>query len=204
MAIVHNPFDDPKLAQVRAEQEDPIVQYYIVRKDVPMSVGKVCAQIAHGAQMFLSEYYNLKRNMNKPFGGRPLLLTQITEKWMAGSFRKVVLGAKKKDWEKIKKELEVFVVRDAGLTEVESGTETVMVTWPMKKSNQPKVLANLQVLKSALSPEDQTCQTQQTQFSPASSRALRLKGNLKKLCVFRRLFSSTSLMKRPRSSSMRT
>lgn len=154
MPVEPNPFDDAKLAQIRADQDDPIVQYYIVRKDVPMSIGKVCAQIAHGAQMFLSEYYNLKRNMNKPFGGRPLLLTRITERWMAGSFRKVVLGAKEKDWEKIKKELDVFVVRDAGLTEVESGTETVMVTWPMKKSTQPKVLAKLQVLKSVLSPED--------------------------------------------------
>lgn len=155
MPVEHNPFDDPRLAQVRAEQQDPIVQYYIVRKDVPMSIGKVCAQIAHGAQMFLSEYYNMKRNMCKPFGGRSLILTQITEKWMAGSFRKVVLGAKKKDWEKIKKELEVFVVRDAGLTEVESGTETVIVTWPMKKSKQPKVLTKLQLLKTLSSEEEE-------------------------------------------------
>lgn len=149
MPVEPNPFDDAKLAQIRAEQDDPIIQYYIVRTDVPMSIGKIGAQIAHGAQMFVFSFVDMKfRSSVKPAGGRPLVLTQITEKWINGSFRKVFLGGKKKDFEKIKKEINVFLVRDAGLTEVEPGTETVLVTWPMKKSQQPKVLKRLQVLKN--------------------------------------------------------
>jgi peptidyl-tRNA hydrolase, PTH2 family len=151
MPVEPNPFDNAKLAEIRAEQGDPIIQYYIVRTDVPMSIGKAGAQIAHAAQMFVFGYLNMKSRCDvQPQGGKPLVLTQITEEWMNGSFRKVFLGGKKKDFEKIKNTLDVFLVRDAGLTEVEPGTETVLVTWPMRKNQQPKLLARLRVLSSLM------------------------------------------------------
>jgi PTH2 family peptidyl-tRNA hydrolase len=150
MPVEPNPFDDEKLIQIRESQEDPIVQYYIVRTDIPMSIGKVCAQIAHGAQMFaftyierLAQYIaNQLTNPNLEYNSK----LELTKKWKEGSFRKVVLGGKAKDFEKLKKELDVFLVRDAGLTEVESGTSTVIVLWPMLKSTQPKFLQRLRVL----------------------------------------------------------
>lgn len=58
----------------------------------------------------------------------------VTEEWLATSYRKVVLRADDKEWERLKAELWCFLVRDAGLTEVESGSETVLVLWPMRKS----------------------------------------------------------------------
>lgn len=151
MPVEYNPFDDEKLIQIRESQEDPIVQYYIVRTDVPMSVGKVCTQVAHGAQMFAFEY--ISRRMNYISNGLNLvedtdLKLELTKKWKEGSFRKVVLGGKAKDFEKIKKELDVFLVRDAGLTEVESGTETVLVLWPQLRSKCPKILKRLRVLNT--------------------------------------------------------
>jgi PTH2 family peptidyl-tRNA hydrolase len=156
MPVEPNPFDDEKLIQIRESQEDPIVQYYIVRTDVPMSVGKVCAQIAHGAQMFAFTYIERYEQYIAEFGSNYHLTNsnlnqlhsklELTNKWKNGSFRKVVLGGKTKDFERIKKELDVFLVRDAGLTEVESGTETVLVTWPILKSTQPKFLQRLRVL----------------------------------------------------------
>lgn len=147
MPVEPNPFDTPERIKARNEQDDPWVQYYIVRVDVPMSVGKFGAQIAHAAQMFAFGYINLKRNMGHPAGGKPLIYTRATEKWMDESFTKVTLGGRAKDFEKIKEELDVFVVRDSGKTEVEPGTETVIVTWPMRKSAQPKILSKLQTLK---------------------------------------------------------
>jgi len=146
MPVEYNPFDDERLAQVRAEQGDPIVQYFIVRTDIPMSVGKIGAQIAHGAEMFVlrySLYSHLQVSMTEDECNRE----SLTKEWLSGSFRKVVLGGKKKDFEKIISELNVFLVRDAGLTEVEPNSETVIVTWPMRKSAQPKCLSRLQVLK---------------------------------------------------------
>lgn len=147
MPIEPNPFDDLKLAQIRANQDDPIIQYYIVKSDINMTIGKVCAQIAHAAQMSIFGYYNACEKCKViPAGGKPLINKEITEQWLAGSFRKVVVKAKTKDFNKIKEEVDVFVVRDAGLTEVDPGTETVMCTWPMRKSTVPKSLQRLRLL----------------------------------------------------------
>jgi peptidyl-tRNA hydrolase len=70
-------------------------------------------------------------------------------KWVKSSFRKVVLRADDKEWEKVKAcpDLTFVTVRDAGLTEVAAGSETVLGIWPMLKSQAPKVLKKLQVLK---------------------------------------------------------
>lgn len=117
-----------------------------------MSVGKVCAQIAHGAQMFAFEY--IARCMRKIESGLNFAVLyydpklELTKKWKDGSFRKVVLGGKAKDFEKLKNELDVFLVRDAGLTKVERGTETVLVTWPQLRSECPKILKRLRVLNT--------------------------------------------------------
>jgi peptidyl-tRNA hydrolase, PTH2 family len=158
MPIEPNPFDNERLAQVRAEQGDPLVQYYIVRTDLNMSAGKIGAQIAHGAQMFIFGYQRVQEqyirdigpadSLGPSLGGNPKHpQTLIVEEWMNGSFRKVVLGGKKKDFDKIIAELPVFLVRDAGLTEVEPNSETVLVTWPIRRSECPKILKRLQTLK---------------------------------------------------------
>lgn len=150
MPVEPNPFDDARLAEIRAEQGDPIVQYYIVNTDLHMGAGKMCAQIAHGAQMFVLQYEVLaERHKNEmtPLKAKYEILLDIVKEWMNGSFRKVVLGGKQKDFEKIKAELDVFLVRDAGLTEVEPNSETVLVTWPLRRSECPKILRRLQTLK---------------------------------------------------------
>jgi peptidyl-tRNA hydrolase, PTH2 family len=150
MPIEPNPFNDASLAKIRAEQGDPIVQYFIVRTDLNMSVGKIGAQIAHGAEMFILRYTELKQVLNcldDKYIRQNERIVGIVDDWLVSSFRKVVLGGKKKDFEKIISELPVFLVRDAGLTEIEPNSETVIVTWPMLKSTQPKYLARLQTLK---------------------------------------------------------
>lgn len=143
MPVELNDFDDERLIEIRKSQEDPIVQYYIVRSDVGMSAGKIGAQIAHGAQMFVFRYLEKKEQ-----GSLDDKQGKLIEDWLAGSFRKVVLSGTAGDFEKLKKELDVFLVRDAGLTEVSSGTETVLVTYPMLKSERPKFLKRLRVLEN--------------------------------------------------------
>jgi PTH2 family peptidyl-tRNA hydrolase len=150
MPIEPNPFDDERLAKIRAEQGDPLIQYYIVRTDLNMSAGKMGAQIAHGAQMFVIRSGTLaERHKNDMTPLKPEYeeILGVVAEWMNGSFRKVVLGGKKKDFEKIIAELRVFLVRDAGLTEVEPNSETVLVTWPIRRSECPKILKRLQTLK---------------------------------------------------------
>jgi peptidyl-tRNA hydrolase len=60
------------------------------------------------------------------------------------------LKADEKEWIKLKQEIKDqphVIVRDAGLTELEPGTETVIGLWPVRKSKRSKTVARLQVLK---------------------------------------------------------
>jgi peptidyl-tRNA hydrolase len=151
MPIEPNPYDRPDLLDLRKDQEDPLVLYLIVRESLNMGAGKIAAQIAHGMGMFdgrfayMVECIESESQPEIPEAWRAKV--DITKEWLATSYRKVVLKADDKEWEKVKAELPVFLVKDAGLTEVASGSETVLITWPMKKSLVPKCIKRLQVLK---------------------------------------------------------
>ncbi len=150
MPVEPNQHDDEALAAIRRDQEDPIVLYVIVRKSLNMGVGKIAAQVHHAAKIFLLGYFSIRKNY--PSLSLPDMeiyepLLNITEKWIDSSFRTVLLVADDKEWEKLKEQVRVFIVRDAGLTEVAPGSETVMSTWPMHKSQAPKIIKRLQALK---------------------------------------------------------
>lgn len=139
---------DPILEFEKFNTKEDIVQYYIVRSDLGMSTGKIGAQISHATKKFMLGYQNVCRRCQcMPVGGLPLIKKNITEKWLGSSYPSIILKAKKKDFDKLKEELDVFIVVDEGRTEVEAGSETVMVTWPMRKDAAPKKLQRLQALK---------------------------------------------------------
>lgn len=142
----------------RASQEDPIVMYLVVHESLGMGMGKTCAQCAHAAQMLQLKYGKLHTelvNRRKHDPVRPtneelaVKLELIYEQWMNSSFRKVVLRASDKEWEKLKEEEfnNMVMVVDAGLTEIPSGSETVIGLWPIRKSQRTKTVQRLQVLK---------------------------------------------------------
>lgn len=128
----------------RAAQEDPIIMYLIVRESLNMSVGKTAAQCAHAAQILLQKYYldYFAEVTDEKY--------QLFRDWLNSSFRKVVLRADEKEWLKLKSEFSannIALVVDAGLTELEPNTETVIGLAPMRKSQVPKLVKRLQVLK---------------------------------------------------------
>jgi peptidyl-tRNA hydrolase len=152
--------DSSAAAASRASQEDPIVMYLVVRESLNMTTGKACAQVGHAVGMLMLKVWSKILAANTLFYGQNeecsllrqkyLDQVEIFNQWMDGSFRKVVLSADDKEWEKIKTEFEVgdiVLVVDAGLTQIPSGSETVIGVWPMLKSTQPRVLKKLQVLK---------------------------------------------------------
>lgn len=143
MPVEPNMYDDDELVQMRASQEDPIVMYIIVKKSLKMSAGKTAAQAAHGAQMIILRYHQL---LNEKSNIDELAKCANMETWLKKSFRKIVLKASDIEFEKAKKELHCVVVRDAGLTELDPKTETVICTWPIKKSSRPSFLKRLRVL----------------------------------------------------------
>lgn len=143
--IDHN---SPESVIARSNQEDPIVMYLIVRESLEMSVGKTAAQCAHASQMLQLKYNQLEKELytDKDF----LDKIYIFREWLNSSFRKVVLRSDNGSWEKIKaafKDQNMIVVIDSGLTEIPSGSETVIGLWPIKKSQRPKLIKKLQALK---------------------------------------------------------
>lgn len=156
--------NSPEATAARANQEDPIVMYLVVRETLGMSIGKTAAQCAHASQMLLLQFikeqqdwehsydpvYGPSQEDYDSFPEETKLHWNLFDKWLATSFRKVVLRADDKEWIKIKNEIPVInrvIVVDAGLTEIASGSETVIGLWPMHKNEVPKVIKKLQVLK---------------------------------------------------------
>lgn len=159
--------ESPESAAARASQEDPIVMYLIVHESLGMGMGKTAAQCAHASQMITLDYFEIKdesRDMQKRIFSTSdetlanLLKSQYADmnrklsimgEWLRSSYRKVVLRASDKEWAKIKEEFKdsMAMVVDAGLTEIPSGSETVIALWPVRKSQVSKTIKRLQVLK---------------------------------------------------------
>lgn len=146
--------DSSEEVEKRASQEDPIIMYLIVRESLGMSIGKTAAQCAHASQMLLLKYLSLQQSFDYTAAahGEPHMKEGFHKlctfkEWLGGSFRKVVLKADDKEWGKLKELPDHVVVVDAGLTEIASGSETVIGFYPMRKSEAPKLIKRLQVLK---------------------------------------------------------
>lgn len=164
-------YDSKEAVEERASQEDPIVMYLIVHESLGMSTGKTAAQAAHASQMLTLKYFEMKELsstiqkriqplLNAPPEGDQMERLKaayasmakpisIMGEWLNSSFRKVVLRASDKEWVKLKEEFKnsMVLVVDAGLTEIAAGSETVIGLWPMRRSQRPKLLQRLQVLK---------------------------------------------------------
>lgn len=138
----------PEAIAARANQPDPIIMYLIVRESLEMSIGKTAAQCSHAAQMLTLQYMNYK-DIAHSSGLKGSEWSLMFKEWLNTSFRKVVLKADEKEWIKIKESMvnSMVLVVDAGLTELQPNTETVIGLFPMKKSEVPKVVKRLQVLK---------------------------------------------------------
>lgn len=59
------------------------------------------------------------------------------------------MKADEKEWVKLKNDNDLYtvIVKDLGLTELEPDTETVIGVYPMFKSQAPKIIKRLQLLK---------------------------------------------------------
>jgi peptidyl-tRNA hydrolase len=148
--------NSPEAVAQRAGQEDPIVMYLIVRESLNMSSGKLGAQCGHAAQMPLIQYFKEYDRWHSSVHEDVICPTmpirlRIFYDWLHSSFRKVTLKADDKEWKKLQEAFVEghtrFTVIDAGLTEIPSGSETIIAIWPMRKSQRPKLLTKLQALK---------------------------------------------------------
>lgn len=162
--------DTSKKVQARKDQEDPWIMYLIVRESLNMSAGKIAAQVGHAVgiidayymsfvaeidmmylsaideDIFSSKIEEVISSVDREKLDNILPKTHCFEQWRDNSFRKIVLRADDKEWEKAKRQLDCYLVVDAGLTQVESGSETVIGLWPMLKSSAPPLIKRLRLL----------------------------------------------------------
>ncbi len=153
MEIDNSEYNKPENIEARKIQEDPIVMYLIVN-DIGMSAGKIAAQVGHAVGMLYGYHHKLIGQVDncitldeEEYNEYCKQIDQF-DQWKRESFRKVVLKCTREArWKRSKEELHCVVVKDAGLTEVEPGSETVIGVWPMRKSERPNFLRKLQALK---------------------------------------------------------
>ncbi len=114
------------------EIQNRYVVYIVVNNSLKMSAGKVAAQVGHGiGELYEYHYENANKTEKKNF-----------QTWKQDAKTKIVLSANFEEFKELKKYNSVLI-RDAGFTEVEPGSETVMVFLPMRKSEQLKELKKL-------------------------------------------------------------
>jgi peptidyl-tRNA hydrolase len=107
------PFTDaPRPKDEEADSREPAMTY-VVRRGVMRTAGKAMAQAGHAALMASERF------------GRAL------DAWRdAGMPGDVRLASEPEDWERLRALPDAVVVQDAGLTQVEAGTETVVAFAP--------------------------------------------------------------------------
>ena len=117
---------------------DEYKQVILIRTDLKMSIGKKCAQACH-ASVSASD---LVRVENK----------RIWKKWKNSGQKKVVLKMSSMDGMKgiykslLKEKIPCFLVKDAGLTQLASGTTTALGIGPASSTEIDKITGDLKLL----------------------------------------------------------
>ncbi len=129
-------------------EQDPIVMYIVVKQSdtINMSTGKICAQVGHGVMMCALEYQHQNTELINSYPSSNE--ERVYHDWLSSDYRKVVLRANDKEFEKIKTEYEdsLVLIQDAGRTEIPAGSETVIGLFPQYKSKVTSTLKRLQLL----------------------------------------------------------
>ena len=144
--------------------EDALVMYFILRKDLNMSVGHIATQCASGMQTILLHFLNIKDNLVCPSSGPyEYKLHSYFKKWIDQSCNKVILLANDKDFillkDHYKDNEKLILVKDLVVhsllcdascainTYEVNKEETAAVIWPMFKNETPEIIKKLHILK---------------------------------------------------------
>lgn len=123
-----------------------IKQVIIVRKDLNMRKGKMCAQVAHASMKFLTKNYKTGE----------LLISEIDEmaqEWLKGSFAKIVVGVNSEEELKevfnraLKEGIRAEEIIDSGFTEFNGvPTLTCICLGPDYVEKLDKITGHLKLL----------------------------------------------------------
>ena len=130
-------------------------QTFIVNKDLKMTCGKICAQIAHGEVLYMKHVlnnfeYDIHTNTNSDMHKRYI-------EWLnenngpVGMMKKIVLKATRSEIEdlfvKIRKDKYMgYLIFDKGLTQVEPDSLTALCIEPLPEEQCKTLFGNLKLL----------------------------------------------------------
>lgn len=130
--------------------EDKIVEYILVNKELNMGVGKIAGQVAH-VQTIIDNKIRHYADRDKDPSLSPLSIDLIDalrwyEQWFSkGPQTKIILRAKEKDLLKAI-EMGAVEVRDKGLTEIPPNSLTAVGFIPQPKDNLVDFTKKFQLL----------------------------------------------------------
>lgn len=137
---------------------EKLVEYILVNKELNMGVGKIAGQVAHvqtvidnkifeldGKIYFLSEEILDEDIMDTRFAKEKELINNYYDWLYSGSQTKIILRAKEKDLLKAI-DMGAVYIRDNGLTEIPSGSLTVVGFFPQPKDNLVDFTKKFQLL----------------------------------------------------------
>jgi len=127
------------------ENENEIVQYFIVNSEIKISAPKLSAQIGHVATIITHEIINNYYTIDKH---------EVMEKYIewkqwynnGKNQKKIILRGKEKQLLKLI-EQGFYYIRDNGNNELPSGTLTAVGLPPMKRNEAQKYIKKLQLYK---------------------------------------------------------
>lgn len=119
------------------DKSNELIQYYIVNKDLNMSIGKTSAQVGHVVRR-ISDWINTNAS-EKELDKYNKWVTEFSEK-------KIILEAHEKTLEKLV-DKGFFYVKDNGLTEIAPGSLTVVGLGIMTREEARPLVKRLQTLK---------------------------------------------------------
>lgn len=122
---------------IKKIKDSPIKQVIVVRDDLKLGKGKLCAQIAHAA---LAGYKKVKEKN-----------PAITSKWEEHGGKKVVVRVSDERgmvelYQKAKRKIPCSLIKDAGLTQVAPGTITCFSIGPWYEDEVDRFTKELRLL----------------------------------------------------------
>jgi len=136
------------------ENENEIVQYFVVNNEIKISAPKLSAQIGHVATIITHEITKLMYqpiNLNEYVNPNVLININDWIKWYDNGKRqkKIILAGKEKQLLKLIDQ-GFYYIRDNGCNELVDGTLTVCGLAPMKRYKAQKYIKRLQLYKGGL------------------------------------------------------
>ena len=118
--------------------------YIIVNDDLKMSKGKIASQVGHVVQIIIENiigyYIDNKKNKESE------LYYDNYVKWKDGGSTKIVLKSNQQNIEKLIKLKGIEYIRDAGKTQIEPNSLTVIGFYPQSRNKINNIICNYKLL----------------------------------------------------------